>query len=265
MIINKVVDQELINLRQTNVTARQGLILHWPDPEPLADDISLNCTRDCISAGIVFVWVSAYNQITICIIASQDLFTEKSCIMVNFNTEFWTHYICGVFIYCTCHSYIWNTSLCMNNSILLTPAFCRKNLFVSITFNFRDNSPKVGLIFHKHLSFDHFEAFCTNFLHDFQSCWPPSYSSKIFLTPHFYKTLDPIGSIFHHLLDPHTENLVKWTPLEIYRQFCSPLSNMRKSFMPPHSSDMDGCGQMIQTVFMPSPPPLVIWGPYLFF
>ncbi len=32
--------------------------------------------------------------------------------------------------------------------------------------------PKVGLFFHKSLSFDTFEAICTTFLLDFRSCWP---------------------------------------------------------------------------------------------
>ncbi len=39
---------------------------------------------------------------------------------------------------------------------------------------------KVGLIFHKILSFDHFEAFCTNFLLDFRSCWPPKLFKYMF-------------------------------------------------------------------------------------
>ncbi len=54
--------------------------------------------------------------------------------------------------------------LFMLNSILLTCYFCRKNWFVFITFSSRKNSPKVGLIIHKNLSVDHFEAFCTNYL-----------------------------------------------------------------------------------------------------
>ncbi len=36
-----------------------------------------------------------------------------------------------------------------------------------------------------------------------------------FLTPHFYKSLDPIGSIFFHVLYPGTENLMKYPPRNI--------------------------------------------------
>ncbi len=77
------------------------------------------------------------------------------------------------------------------NSILLTPCFCRKNQFVSITFSSRD---KVGNVFHHHLSFDHFEAFYINFLLYFRfsfivlrSCW-------------FLIFQNPIGSIFFIVL-----------------------------------------------------------------
>ncbi len=66
--------------------------------------------------------------------------------------------------------------------------------------------PKGGLFFHKNLSFDTFEAICTNFLLDFWSCWPPFsllLDPFFFLTSHFYKTLDPAVSIFSCVLDPH--------------------------------------------------------------
>ncbi len=33
---------------------------------------------------------------------------------------------------------------------------------------------------------------------------------KIFLTPYFHKTLDPTGSNIFHLLNPATENLIKY-------------------------------------------------------
>ncbi len=46
----------------------------------------------------------------------------------------------------------------------------------------------------------------------FQSNWPPFPLMLNFLTPHFYKSLDPIGSIFVRVLYPGTENLMKYTP-----------------------------------------------------
>ncbi len=56
--------------------------------------------------------------------------------------------------------------------------------------------PKGGLFVHKNLSFNTFEATCANFLLDFRYCWPPFSLLLLFLTPHFYKTLDSVGSIF---------------------------------------------------------------------
>ncbi len=74
--------------------------------------------------------------------------------------------------------------------------------------------PKVGIFFHKYLSFDTFEAICTNFLLDFRSCWSTFHCYYIVLTPHFYKTLDPVGSIFSLPAGPPlTKYLVKCLPL----------------------------------------------------
>ncbi len=74
---------------------------------------------------------------------------------------------------------------------------------------------KIGLIFHKNLSFDHFETFCTNFLHDCRSYSPfffffilhTSFSPFIFT-----KSQISLGPFFHLVLDPPTENLVKCPP-----------------------------------------------------
>ncbi len=70
---------------------------------------------------------------------------------------------------------------------------------------------KIGLICHKNLWFDSFEAFCTNFLITCQSSLLPfSFKKIIFLTPHFYKMLDPIVSIFSSCAGPSPPgNLVK--------------------------------------------------------
>ncbi len=45
---------------------------------------------------------------------------------------------------------------------LIDPSFCRKNQFVSHLVP-EIIWAKIGLIFNKHLLFDHFETFCTNF------------------------------------------------------------------------------------------------------
>ncbi len=57
--------------------------------------------------------------------------------------------------------------------------------------------PKVGLDFHKNLSFDHFEAFVPIFSLICDHIDALFCSSGIFLTPDFYKT-----PFFHRLLDP---------------------------------------------------------------
>ncbi len=58
------------------------------------------------------------------------------------------------------------------------------------------NLLKVGLIVHQNLSFDHFETFCIKLT--------PSFTILTsFLSTHFCKNLDPIGSIFHCMLDPY--------------------------------------------------------------
>ncbi len=42
--------------------------------------------------------------------------------------------------------------------------------------------------------------------------WPPFPLIFNFLTPYFYKSLDPIGSIFFRVLYPGTDNLMKYLP-----------------------------------------------------
>ncbi len=97
----------------------------------------------------------------------------------------------------------------MPNSILLTPTFCRQNLFVSITFSSRDNftilkhfvpicsliflssDPPFFPFFLKIVSTPHFLKLTL----DFWSSDPLFYCSLIFLTPHFYNIFDLIGSI----------------------------------------------------------------------
>ncbi len=54
--------------------------------------------------------------------------------------------------------------------IWLTPSFYRKDQLVSITFSSRYTWT---LIFHKNVLFNSFEAFCVDFLLDFQTNWPP--------------------------------------------------------------------------------------------
>ncbi len=78
-------------------------------------------------------------------------------------------------------------SFFMPNSILLTPSFCRKiglcqsHLVPEIIW------PKVGLIIHKNLFY--FEVFCTNFLLDFRSCWPPFLQFLDLFDPSFLQNL----------------------------------------------------------------------------
>ncbi len=73
-------------------------------------------------------------------------------------------------------------------------------------------SPKVGLIVHKNLSFDHFEAFCTNFLLDFRFCWPPFLVLRSFWPLIFTKPQIPMGPFFHHVLDPPLPKIWWSTP-----------------------------------------------------
>ncbi len=54
----------------------------------------------------------------------------------------------------------------------------------------------------------HFEAFCITFL--WEIMLTPFCSSYICVPPHFCKILHLISSIFHHVLDPPTENMVKY-------------------------------------------------------
>ncbi len=87
-------------------------------------------------------------------------------------------------------------------SILSTLSFCRKiglslsHLVPEIIW------PNIDLSFHQNLSFDNFEAFCSKFVLHFRSCWPPFSLFLYLVTPLFYKTLDPIGSI-----------IACWTPI----------------------------------------------------
>ncbi len=84
----------------------------------------------------------------------------------------------------------------MPNSILLTPLSAEK-ICLPLSHSVPEIIwPKVGLNFHKNLSFDHFEAFVPIFSLTFDLIDPFFCSSYIFLTPHFYKTSDPVGSIF---------------------------------------------------------------------
>ncbi len=62
-------------------------------------------------------------------------------------------------------------------------------------------SPKVGLIFHQNVLFNRFKAFCINFPLVFDP-----------IDPLFHKTLDPIGSNFFCVLNPDTDNLMKYPP-----------------------------------------------------
>ncbi len=93
----------------------------------------------------------------------------------------------------------------MSNLILLIPSFCRK-ISLSISHLVPEIIwAKIGLIFHKHLSIDHFEAFDTNFLLDFQSYWPLFFFTVLrsFWRLIFTKPQIPLGPFF----------IVCWTPL----------------------------------------------------
>ncbi len=63
---------------------------------------------------------------------------------------------------------------------------------------------KIGLIFHKNLSFDHFETFCTNVLLHFRSYWPPFFFTVLrsFWPLIFTKPQIPLGPFFHCEMDP---------------------------------------------------------------
>ncbi len=61
---------------------------------------------------------------------------------------------------------------------------------------------KVGLIFHQNILFNRFKAFCINFPLTFDPIDAIFHWFYIFLTPHFYKTLDPIASNFISRAEP---------------------------------------------------------------
>ncbi len=73
--------------------------------------------------------------------------------------------------------------------------------------------PKVGFIFHQNQSFNHLEAFCTNFLLDFQSSWISFYCSYIFGTSFFQHLRYDWGPFFHRTVD---------TPFHIWWSTLSP-------------------------------------------
>ncbi len=54
--------------------------------------------------------------------------------------------------------------------------------------------PKIGLIFHQNVLFNRFKVFYINFLLISDPIDPHFHLFLIFLTNHFHKTLDPIGS-----------------------------------------------------------------------
>ncbi len=60
---------------------------------------------------------------------------------------------------------------------------------------------KIGLIFHKNLSFDHFETFCTNILLDFRSYWPLFLVLRSFWPLIFTKPQILLGPFFHCVLE----------------------------------------------------------------
>ncbi len=67
--------------------------------------------------------------------------------------------------------------------------------------------PKVGLIVHQNVLFNRFKAFCMNFLLIYNQIGSLFHWFWIFLTPHFHKTLDPIGSnsfrvLLETIIDP---------------------------------------------------------------
>ncbi len=82
--------------------------------------------------------------------------------------------------------------------------------------------PKIGGIFSKMYYLTDLKHFVSISLH-FRSNWPPFPLILNFLTPHFYKSLDPIGSIFVHVLYLGTENFMKYppktTPLDILNEY----------------------------------------------
>ncbi len=83
------------------------------------------------------------------------------------------------------------------NTIQLTPSFCRK-IGLSLSHLVPEIlGPKFGLIFHQNVSVNRFEAFCINFLLDFQSNWPFSLILDLF-DPSFSQNLrsDWVQNVF---------------------------------------------------------------------
>ncbi len=74
------------------------------------------------------------------------------------------------------------------NTIWLTPPLSAEKIGLSHLVP-EILGPKVGVIFQQNVLFKRFS------LH-FRSNWPPFPLILIFLTPHFCKSLDPIGAIF---------------------------------------------------------------------
>ncbi len=100
---------------------------------------------------------------------------------------------------------------------LIDPIFLQKKIGLSLSHLVPEVIwPKVGLHFHKNLSFDHFEAFVPIFSLIFDLINPLFCSSYIFLTPYFYKTSYPVGSIFSSPAGPLTKYFVSCPPLGLY-------------------------------------------------
>ncbi len=73
---------------------------------------------------------------------------------------------------------------------LMTPSFCIKDQFVSITFNSRNNLSYNWSNFLKiNLSFAYLEAFRINFLLDVSCCWPPFSFFLDLVDPSFFENL----------------------------------------------------------------------------
>ncbi len=71
--------------------------------------------------------------------------------------------------------------------------------------------PKVGQFFHKNLSFDTFEAICTTFLLDFQSCWPPFSLLLDIFDSSFLKNLRSSWIHFFHCVLDHPPPKIWWS------------------------------------------------------
>ncbi len=102
------------------------------------------------------------------------------------------------------------------NTVRLTHSFCRKKIGISLSHLVPEIPvPKDGLLFHQDGLFGRFKTFRINFPLPFLYYWPPFSLILNLFELSFLQNRRSDWVHFFHVLNPATENLVKYpTPLE---------------------------------------------------